>query len=1233
MIKFPKNNQKIRKSVIKKQLQTGETVNLFNEPTSKKEAKNLFGNTYNKDLITHIYQLFEKDNNGNTIFNVKNEAQYINLNKNPKSFRKPNLTQNIKGDRNNKTYKPIYNHLNLNGNTNILIRDNEDNIKNISKNALYDVNNIHLELIFEVSDQGVEKRYIIPNSKINEIKQILQIPLNNKLLPNQIFKIIDIFLRGDEDNNIDGYFSNFPNISNLSTSCFITVKDTENNNSMRLKLKRDGDQYYLYSNIRNYTDMKNIFENISTGINIPHGRNCVIETLKYIYNNLLPNGNKRIFKKELENIEQKYIKNNKIPTYKILVDFLETTKTNFKIFNWTDKNDSNSNIFDIKKKIFNFIVYNSHLYLIENDNKFEKIKNSLDTNDKYLILNETKFNNKFNNLLKEKTQPKIIKINKEFGTMNADITSYEDNKIIYVKNDKNNTEINLLYLCQMFNIVYNPYITESNFIEKILTDNKIKQTKSFYLYNHSSKDIIYSENIPDPENFITFDYNKYYSNILLSLDKIPIVNNLIHKTEKYNGETIDDNYFYSIEILDNNYNLWFKNDELFFGKVLNTEYYKPLLSKMIKENKLKIVDKIKCEWIGNYYKPIIEKLFEIVEFTENKNNILSTIKNIINKTIGKFQLNKPDINEIYNNIHIEENNGVINYHHNDNENYYNYNNDDKQYKIFYVLEEKKNNYFNVLENHRPLRTLILNLSWLNMLKFVVDNNIDDIDIFQINTDSLTIRNLKDNPNYENNDFSNSYLDNNNKKKKIKYNKNDEIYYNGKYNKLIEEIEKKQETNKYNLYGVKIQEFKKYNETLSIIPNNISFIEDIQKHNNKFVVNLGYAGSGKSYKIDILIKQFKEKKQSYILLAPLVKVLKLYDININKNTVQHYFKNNKIPIEENIIIDEFYLINSYDMRYIINWLYTHKKNIYLYGDIFQLPPIFNKCNKQLNNNDEELNDDEEEENEPEKNTLNIDFLKSISTEFYYYLDTDENKRNNFNFDVYDKFIKNEYTEQEQKKIINHFINNRCDTTKKYINICYRNYTKNEINNEYLLRNNQQFNKNNISGDNIPLISKKNYKVNDDIIICAKDEFILSVNDNKFLLSFVNFNNNLITFEMEQNKIFKLFNVAYCLNLYNIQGQTLTNFNYILDDVYFLNNDNKYNIKGAFYTLISRIKEPLTNNKITSEDINNILIESDIKINNNNNNIFIKKNIEYKFGKNEEKNQTKKRNNTNIFINIQ
>ena len=115
--------------------------------------------------------------------------------------------------------------------------------------------------------------------------------------------------------------------------------------------------------------------------------------------------------------------------------------------------------------------------------------------------------------------------------------------------------------------------------------------------------------------------------------------------------------------------------------------------------------------------------------------------------------------------------------------------------------------------------------------------------------------------------------------------------------------------------------------------------------------------------------------------------------------------------------------------------------------------------------------------------------------------------------------------------------------------------------------------------------------------------------------------MVKFELEPDKIFKYFDVAYCLNLYNIQGQTLTNFKFILDDVYFLNNSNKFKITGGFYTLISRIKEELTDKKITINDINiikNTQITKENPTIKTNDNSF--KNNGYNFGNIHKKTQT-------------
>ena len=1178
MYKFKKVVLKPTKKIINKQKADGKVVNIFGEVKTEIEAKTLFGSRYNDLLVKYIYQLFEKDVNGNDIFITKNNADQMVISKNPKSFRLINLTKTVKAEPNTKILNPEYTYKTIDNKINMLVRNDDDYIKKTSPNALYDVLNISINLEGELSDQLIRRHRNVNINEIQDIKHFLNIPQQDKLKPRHIGQIVKCVIYSGyisrSGKEIDAYGDFFPIGTGIKLSVHIT---TRGQGCQSLKLMKDGANYYLFNNVRNYDDMNNFFTYVD--INIEDEKNCVIETLKYIYTNYILKSRKtiKLFRIEFEKLEKVYNESKISISYNKLVEFMESIKLNYKIFNFTNRKDYNANTFYPKEKIFNFIVYNKHLYLIENEKDFNKIKYSLDTNDKYFILSSYKFTNTLNKLLKNKKKPSLIKIDKEFNSFNAEIFSFEDEKKVYIKDDENNTHENLLYLCQALNITYNPYLTESNFINEVIKQRNIKETKSFYLYQHTSKEILYSEEIEDPENFITIDFNKFYTSILMSFNKIPIINNIIHNAEPYiMNEKIDNNYLYSIEIMDSNYNIWFRNDDLYFGCILNTEYYKHVLNEMLNNKQIKIIDKIKIEWIDNYYKPILSELFNVVDKTKNKNEMSKTIKNIINRTIGKFNNGIPELKEIKKNIHIEEKNDIIEYH-NDNETYYSYNIGDLKYKVFYTNEYIKNKSFNVLENHKPLRTLILNHSMLCMLKFKIDKKIDDCDIYQLNTDSMTFRNSKYNPEQEENEIENYYLAQEKKKKnkKIKYNDEDEIYYSGKYNQIIEDIENDNSEDIYNLCGIKIQDYKKISN-VQIGKNNISFINDITKHSNKFNIVLGYAGSGKSYKITKQIKQFEEQKETYILLAPLLKVLRMYSKDINKNTVQHFTRNLLIPQEKNIIIDEFYLINFKDFRYIINWLYNHEKNIYLFGDKNQLPPIT------PNNSTYSL--------------LNFDFIKTISTSYLVYDSNDKNHRNNFDFEVYKEFISNNYTIEEQKNIINHFINNRCDTTKKYINICYRNEIKDKINNENLIKNNQVFSKDIISGKDIPLIAKKNIKISDDIIICSKDEYNLTVESKKHIISYEDLNGKLITFEMASDKIYKYFDVAYCLNLYNIQGQTLTNFKYILDDVYFLNKDNCYNIIGGFYTLISRIKEDLTDKKISVDDIN--------KIKNNNKTITFK-----------------------------
>lgn len=1192
----------IRKSLIKAQIAAGETQNLFNKPYANAELINRFESVQNvrDDYQNEIFHVYKIDDVGNKIFLSKEAGENLNLNPNLKSFRLSNTTQKIPNTR-YRTPREIYKFLDNDGKKNILVRDNRDVIKTISKNSLYDVNFINCSLEFVISDQIQIRQTFISNREINDIKVKLDIP-NNLLLPSQIADIVMYFL-DNEDRT--GYFNKIPQqINNISGNFLIHVVNSPNNNSMAQTLLNDGGEYYLYKNV-NYSEMQT--RTISKKINVPNGCNCVIETLKDILNSpensLRKHGNKKIFKEELKKMEYEYLNNGNIPSFDILCEFFEKTKTNYCIYNYTNTADKRENkTFKPREKTFNFAIYNQHIYYIINDDGFENAQNCLIANDKYLILDERRFIRGFHKLLKEQKNKlptyEIIKVVEKNKGFDAVIEIYKNDSTIYVKDDDKFTNSNLFKICQSLNIEYSEYITESTIISSILRSREIKETKSFFLHDCVSIDNVYSEDLDEVEdNYITVDFNKYYSNILLSIDKIPIVNNLTNKPEIYkSGEDIHDDYIYSIEIIDENYNLHFKNDDIYIGKVLNTPYYKNIFKKMLLDGKIKIIDKIKCEWVPNYYKSIIDELFKIVIDSENQNDMASTVKNICNKTIGNFQRGRPtEFKKIK--YHMVEKNEAVNFHHGENDNKHPYKTKDAHYSLFFDVEETKNTHFNVLENHRPLRSYIMNLSWLNIAKFIQDNNIHEDDIVQINTDSITFLNKKIDPRtLKEHDFITMEefgdIAGLKKLKDLKYKKEDEIYYNGKYDKLINEIKKAQiiDDANFRLHGLKIQEYKKYDSSLFIKPNKISFMNDIKKPDGgKLYVNLGYAGCGKSYKIEKLINKFTEDGQTYVLLAPLNKVLRMYANEINKNSFQKIIFNKLIPIEDNIIIDEFYLINSYQMRHIINWLYTHNKNIYLFGDIYQLPPI---TRIYTNNKGEE--EEIETEEIDDKYKLNMEFLKSISTEFNYYLDTDANYRNNFNFDVYKEFIKNEYTEEEQRNLINYFINDRCNAETAKL-ICYRNSTKNRINYECLLTNKQEFNKNKISGSNIPLIAKKNYKLNENIIINSKDEYNLTVKDKKYIISYEDINNNIIEFDMDHKKIISVFDVGYCLNLYNIQGQTMTNYKFILDDIFFLNKKAtaKYNTVGAFYVLLSRIKEELTDNKITIQQIQEIKNNKDNK----------------------------------------
>jgi len=1205
------------KAPLTKKQKTGNKKIIYGIEKTEKELKNIYGPNVDEILLKHHYKQFIQNADGTYTFISDKKIEDLNIDKNMHSFKIGIFAENYKKRKNTKKIKNVVKFKKSTGQQVINIRDGSlKELKELTSNnnSYYDVERITFNLWVLVSGSEEEdtatwlhKIIRLDILKINELKNKLLIPINNLLTPSQIMNIIDLHIWGGYDNNgvrIGGFIDGFA----VDDDNFILDKDTiaevKIRNEAKIQLLTQKDNfYYLKNNIRHYKDLSNFFNAID--IPVLEGQNCVIQTLKYILKNYSLKGIKKIFKEELRIIENNFIKNKEIPTQHILFDFCEKVKINYDIRNYTDLNDKKTNNFN-NEKIIHIVIYDHHLYLLNDKKEFEKIFDSISNNEIYEIYDNSKFNEELNKLLDNNIDPHILNVENSKNSkdlLKVDITSFknkvDEKEIIYIRDDEEKTNTNLLYLCQALKMKYYSHITIYNFIDEYCRQNNIKMPKSFFPYEKSSNEILFARDIPkgEEDNFIIIDKNLCYPNIFEESDIIPIINILIDNFEKCTENELPEiNYLYSVKVLKDN--LFFKTSDNFFGHILNDCHIKQMVQYMIKEKFIKLIEKIKVNFVKNPLQELFLTFKKIILTTENRNNIRNIIKKIAVIFIGKFNKCLNEMIEIRKNFRLKKTEERT--HINENETFYKYN---EIYDIYYQTENKIRLY--TMENNKPLRTYILNKNWLETYKMCNERKISHYDIYQNNTDSITLLNKKLDPRTINEDeedeMGNNYLNQINKKtskkNKLKYKEEDEIYYNGKYEYLIKEFEKEQEEDKFKLYGFKIEKFKRNKDSISLRQNNIIFSEEYFKPNNKIVVNFGYAGIGKSYKINKFIQQLEKENKKYLLIANQNSILSLYDNNINKKTIQKIMSNNIVPEEDIIIIDEFGLLDFSTITKIIQWSYKFNKDLYFYGDIFQLPPIdFNKKNNFVIINDIEN----------KQPTFNIEYLKGISKEFNFYLDTDENKRNNFSIDVYKLFIENNFTIEEIKILIKTLVNDKADEQQpNFINICYTNEKRNEINNEFLQKNNQTFFKDEktkeiiIKGLNIPLISNEEILINNtQDIICPKEFLKLNVINDKYILSYENENNKLINFEMEPHKIFNYFNVAYCVNLYSIQGQTLTNFKYCLDDkeIYFLHKNNKYNINGGLYTLLSRIKEPLINKKITIDDINDI-ITSKKNINNN------------------------------------
>ena len=307
------------------------------------------------------------------------------------------------------------------------------------------------------------------------------------------------------------------------------------------------------------------------------------------------------------------------------------------------------------------------------------------------------------------------------------------------------------------------------------------------------------------------------------------------------------------------------------------------------------------------------------------------------------------------------------------------------------------------------------------------------------------------------------------------------------------------------------DYKEITSCFNYTNDDLSFIT---KNDNNNVFGNCYAGCGKSYKI---INEYIPKMgNDYIVLTPSHSSVKEYkNLKLNCDVIQKYEYNNTIPDVSNIIIDEMGMNSLKAMTLLLNW-FMSGKNIYSYGDFKQLLPV------------------------------NVDkpLLSSIYQNFIFGK-TDNmttNYRNNFSKEFYDNIIDGK---SDNKKLIKQY----GKITSNNV-ICYTNKTCQKYNTIIMNR---------LGIESIESIGCK--------VICNSNDLRELNIYNKFQFTVTGIEDNNIVLD-NQYKISRIcygmyFNPAYARTIYSIQGESMNDFYYPVEDYNFLND-------RTTYTIISRLK---------------------------------------------------------------
>lgn len=745
-----------------------------------------------------------------------------------------------------------------------------------------------------------------------------------------------------------------------------------------------------------------------------------------------------------------------------------------------------------QKKFANliFVAYNQHLYPLQN----VKVKKAYFEDQKLIKVGDA--HKAFLDNMSKGVLGRIFK----FDSYEERIIAFSLGDEMIFENEDYETCIKILELFGLKDMIkWNTSLKNIvSVIETGYLDNE--NIESFWL-NHSDfskggyvyKDVNAGEISND--EYITIDKNKSYSHALKELDYLISVDMKTDHVVPYQNQELIEHNLYLVKVKTSS--ILLPTTNIYDGKHL---IY--CLNNHLRLNiDFEIIEFVNCTRHKNLLSKMIVDIYEKVEH--------KLAKKMVNVFIGKFE-RANNVSTLLNPIAVL-----------DKQEYKCLPKDSKvsiltKGEYWLELESKE---ISRLNNRKPIAIQIKDQSRRTLFEFLLKNQIENNDVVQVKTDSITFKKSND-----------------------------------KYIDYLSETLEGWKLEDHHLI-IKSHPFNhdKLNMNKSITKLEM---EDCMPYGGTNLVE-GDAGNGKSHFIrNKLVPRCQDEGDSYIILTPSHEAAKEYrQHKLNVKVIQGY-ANGKIPKQDHIIVDEIGMVCSKDWEVIVK-CFLLGKHISCFGDFQQLaPPAGKKVTRQ--------------------------FLKSIFKNMCVFTENYRNNftkayYNKLKYSKDDDWLQQQVLKHSQKEY------SQGTQIVAYTNVNRHKYNKHVCHSlgiDFIMNDKGEIkiHKNCLQNNKPLIVCKSNLLAPSGIyngFSFMIESYTFKDEGGKTKELYFKIVDGDVEHKLKYTTIKKYFEYSYCKTLHGVQGKSLEKIKFVEEDIKMINNERAY-------TFISRIKEEVDcENKIVYE----------------------------------------------------